>query len=424
MPTKLPEDLKIAVLGLGYVGLPLALSFSRHFPVTGFDISEEKINSLKSFKDPSNEVAETDLKKSKIRLSADSKDISDANVYIVTVPTPVDSNKRPNLNPIINASELIGKHLQEDNLVIYESTVFPGATEEICVPVLEKVSGLKFNKDFFCGYSPERINPSDKVHTLEKIVKVTSGSTKEIGEIVDLLYSKIIQAGTFKAESIKVAEAAKVIENTQRDLNIALMNELSMIFNRLDIDTQAVLEAASTKWNFLNFKPGLVGGHCIGVDPYYLTHKAQELNYHPQVILSGRKINDDMPSYVAKEIVKKIHNNGSRRVLILGVTFKENCSDVRNSKTLDLIKSLREFNLEVDVIDPLVDQKDIGDLYNANFSGSLLKPSDYSAIVLSVPHEKFTSYTSSELKKLSSSQSVVFFDLKGIYKKNESDFRL
>ncbi len=416
---------KLCVIGLGYVGLPLALEFGKKFHTIGFDIDESKILDFKKGSDPMRELSKSEfLESKKITFTSDPESLKGNDVYIVTVPTPVDSNKKPNLNPLISASKIIGKYLQKNSIVIYESTVFPGATEEICVPVLEKESGLIFNKDFYCGYSPERINPGDKKHTISSIIKVTSGSNESTAKIVDQLYRSIISAGTHLASSIKVAEAAKVIENTQRDLNIALMNELSIIFNKINIDTNEVLDAANTKWNFIKFSPGLVGGHCIGVDPYYLTHKAQELNYHPEVILSGRKINDNMPNHIANIIIKTISQFKNKSVLILGITFKENCADIRNTKVIDLVHSLKDYKISVDVVDPKVSQESVKELYNISCMNNLQDKKDYSAIILAVPHEEFISQSSKDLKNLSSNSKVKFFDLKGVYPINESDFRL
>lgn len=354
------ETTKLAVIGLGYVGLPLAVEFGKTRSVVGFDINTKRIEALRAGHDATLEVDDEELASAaQLSFSSDLADIADCNVYIVTVPTPIDAHKRPDLTPLIKASEAIGSVLKRGDIVIYESTVYPGATEEDCVPTLERVSGLKFNEDFFAGYSPERINPGDKTHRLTTIMKVTSGSTPDVADFVDQLYSTIVEAGTHKAPTIRVAEAAKVIENTQRDLNIALINELAVIFNRMDIDTEAVLQAAGTKWNFLPFRPGLVGGHCIGVDPYYLTHKAEAIGYHPQIILAGRRLNDGMGAYVAGQLVKemlkrRIQVNGSR-VLVMGLTFKENCPDLRNTRVVDVIAELHDFGIEVDVYDPWVD---------------------------------------------------------------------
>ncbi len=423
-----PKELlskKLCVIGLGYVGLPLALEFGKKFHTIGFDIDESKILDFKKGSDPMRELSKSEFLESKnITFTSDPEILKGNDIYIVTVPTPVDSNKKPNLNPLISASKLIGKYLQKNSIVIYESTVFPGATEEICVPVLERESGLIYNKDFYCGYSPERINPGDKNHNISSIVKVTSGSNESTANVVDQLYRSIISAGTHLASSIKVAEAAKVIENTQRDLNIALMNELSIIFNKINIDTNEVLDAANTKWNFIKFSPGLVGGHCIGVDPYYLTHKAQELNYHPEVILSGRKINDNMSNHIANMIIKTISQFKNKSVLILGITFKENCADIRNTKVIDLVYSLKDYKIDVDVVDPKVSQESVKELYNISCNNDIKDKKDYSAVILAVPHQEFISQSSKDLKNLSSNSKVKFFDLKGVYPINESDFRL
>lgn len=357
------KDLKVAVVGLGYVGLPLAVEFGKKRTVVGFDINQGRISELRQGIDSTLEVDAAELKEaSELSFTFNLQDLQKCNVFIVTVPTPIDEHKQPDLTPLVKASESIGKVLKKGDIVIYESTVYPGATEEDCVPVLEKFSGLRFNEDFFAGYSPERINPGDKEHRVSSIKKVTSGSTPEIAELVDSLYREIITAGTHKASSIKVAEAAKVIENTQRDLNIALINELAIIFNRMGIDTEAVLKAAGTKWNFMPFRPGLVGGHCIGVDPYYLTHKAQSIGYHPEIILAGRRLNDGMGAYVVSQLVKamlkrRIHVDGAR-VLLMGLTFKENCPDLRNTKVVDIVRELAEYNIQVDVFDPWVSAED------------------------------------------------------------------
>lgn len=386
---------KIAVIGLGYVGLPLAHAFSSKYKVVGFDIAQWRIDELRSGHDRTLELNETQLAEALengMEFTLNLDDIRDCNIYIVTVPTPIDKNKRPDLTPLIKASETVGKVLKKEDIVIYESTVYPGATEEDCVPVLEKFSGLKFNADFFCGYSPERINPGDKEHTVTKILKVTSGSTPEIGKKVNELYASIITAGTHLAPTIKVAEAAKVIENSQRDINIAFVNELSMIFNRMGIDTNAVLDAAGTKWNFLKFKPGLVGGHCIGVDPYYLTHKAQELGYNPEIILAGRRLNDNMGIYVANQVIKlmikKSHKIEGSKVLVLGITFKENCPDIRNSKVIDVINELKEFGCNVDVSDYWADSEEVEHEYGL----TLTKEPDtdeYAAVILAVAHDQY-----------------------------------
>lgn len=391
---------KIAVIGLGYVGLPLAAEFAKYFQVAGFDINSQRIKELKDGNDKTLELSPEQVKgalENGMLFTDSLKDIKDYNIYIITVPTPIDKNKNPDLTPLIKASQSVGKILKKDDVVIYESTVYPGATEEDCVPVLERESGLNFNKDFFCGYSPERINPGDKEYTVSKILKITSGSTPKIAKFVDNLYKKIIKAGTHLAPSIKVAEAAKVIENSQRDINIAFVNELAMIFNKMGIDTNAVLAAAGTKWNFLKFKPGLVGGHCIGVDPYYLTHKAEEIGYHPEVILAGRRINDNMGIYVANQIIKLMIKHDRKivgsKVLVLGVTFKENCTDVRNSRVVDVINELKEFGCDVDVVDPWADEDDVKKEYGIKLkSFKKIDADDYDAIVLAVSHREFLEF--------------------------------
>lgn len=404
---------KICIVGLGYVGLPLAHAFSAKYPVVGFDIAQWRIDELRNGYDRTLELSENQVKEAlnnDMLFTQNTDDIKDCTIYIVTVPTPIDKHKKPDLTPLIKASETIGKVLKKDDIVIYESTVYPGATEEDCVPILEKFSGLKFNTDFYCGYSPERINPGDKEHTVTKIKKVTSGSTPEIGAKVDALYASIITAGTHLAPTIKVAEAAKVIENSQRDINIAFVNELSLIFNRLGIDTNAVLEAAGTKWNFLKFKPGLVGGHCIGVDPYYLTHKAQEVGYNPEIILAGRRLNDNMGIYVANQVIKLMIKKGQKiegsKVLVLGITFKENCPDIRNSRVIDVIRELQEFGCNVDVSDYWADEAEVAHEYGLTLHQKVVF-ADYDAIVLAVAHENYK-----QLDFLSSSQVV--FDIKSI----------
>ncbi len=386
---------KICIVGLGYVGLPLAHAFSFKYEVVGLDIYQERIDELNKAYDRTLELNETQLKEAlnnNIKFTSDIKDLEDCNIYIVTVPTPIDKHKKPDLTPLIKASQTIGKVLKKDDIVIYESTVYPGATEEDCIPVLEEYSKLKFNKDFFCGYSPERINPGDKKHTVTKILKVTAGSTPEIGKKVDDLYKSIITAGTHLAPTIKVAEAAKVIENSQRDINIAFVNELAMLFNKLDIDTNAVLEAAGTKWNFLPFKPGLVGGHCIGVDPYYLTHKAQEVGYNPEIILAGRRINDNMGIYVANQVIKLMIKKGHKiegsKILVLGITFKENCPDIRNSKVIDVIRELEEFGCITDIYDPWADKNEVKKEYNLNLKEKI-DITKYNGLVFAVLHDEF-----------------------------------
>ena len=407
---------KIAVIGLGYVGLPLAHAFSSKYEVVGFDIAQWRIDELRSGVDRTLELSTEQVNEAianKMQFTNQLEEIADCNIYIVTVPTPIDKHKKPDLTPLIKASESIGKVLKKDDIVIYESTVYPGATEEECVPVLEKFSGLKFNEDFFCGYSPERINPGDKEHTVTKILKVTAGSTPEIGKKVDDLYASIITAGTHLAPTIKVAEAAKVIENSQRDINIAFVNELSMIFNRLDIDTNAVLEAAGTKWNFLPFRPGLVGGHCIGVDPYYLTHKAQEVGYNPEIILAGRRLNDNMGIYVASQVIKLMIKKGKKiegsKVLVLGITFKENCPDIRNSRVIDVIRELQEFGCDVEVSDYWADKEEVQREYNLELK-SEPNIEEYDAVVLAVAHDKYKDM------KLDNENQVVF-DIKSILEK-------
>ena len=410
--------MKITVIGLGYVGLPLAAAFSEKYEVTGFDVNAARIEELKSGYDRTLELSAEQMKKAienGMKFSLNLDDIKDCNFFIVTVPTPIDKNKRPDLTPVIKATQSVAKVLKKGDIVVYESTVYPGVTEEICVPLLEE-SGLKFNEDFFCGYSPERINPGDKEHTVTKIKKITSGSTPEIAEKVDEVYRSIITAGTHKAPTIKVAEAAKVIENTQRDINIAFMNELAMIFNKMNIDTNAVLQAAGTKWNFLNFRPGLVGGHCIGVDPYYLTHKAQELGFHPEMILAGRRINDNMGKYAADQVVKLMIKRGvlinSARVLVLGLTFKENCPDIRNSRVIDVIEELRDFGCSVDVYDPWADEAEVKREYGLTPLKSF-DEADYDCVVIAVAHDKF--------KGLKFSKALVY-DIKNVYE--NADARL
>jgi len=413
----------IAVIGLGYVGLPLAVEFGKKRPVIGFDINIKRIQELEAGKDRTLEVDLNELNEARfLSYSSDIEKLREASIYIVTVPTPIDEFKKPDLTPLQLSSKSVGKVLKKGDIVIYESTVFPGCTEEVCVPILEKESGLTFNKDFFCGYSPERINPGDKVHRLPNIKKVTSGSTPEIAEEVDTLYREIIIAGTHMASSIKVAEAAKVIENSQRDLNIAFVNELSLIFDKIGIDTTEVLEAAGTKWNFLPFRPGLVGGHCIGVDPYYLTYKAESLGHNPQVILAGRRINDNMGIHVANSTVKLMNKKGNpikgARALVLGITFKENCPDIRNSKVIDVIRELQEFGIIVDVYDPHADKDEVHEEYGVEMTETPHGP--YNAVVLAVSHNEFTNL---DLKPLISESSIIF-DIKSFYDKNTVDGRL
>ena len=413
------QNNKICIIGLGYVGLPLAHAFSEKYEVVGLDIYQTRIDELNKAYDRTLELNEIQLQEAldnNIKFTCDTEDIKDCNIYIVTVPTPIDKNKRPDLTPLIKASETIGKVLKKNDIVIYESTVYPGATEEECVPVLEKFSKMKFNEDFFCGYSPERINPGDKEHTVTKILKVTAGSTPEIGKKVDELYASIITAGTHLAPTIKVAEAAKVIENSQRDINIAFVNELSIIFNKLDIDTNAVLEAAGTKWNFLPFKPGLVGGHCIGVDPYYLTHKAQQVGYNPEIILAGRRLNDNMGIYVANQVIKLMIKKGHKiegsKVLVLGITFKENCPDIRNSRVIDVIEELQEFGCNITVSDYWADKDEVKHEYNLDLINDV-NYDDYEAVVLAVAHDKFKDL------KLNNKNQVVY-DIKSILKNSDA----
>ncbi|MSN82488.1 nucleotide sugar dehydrogenase [Riemerella anatipestifer] len=421
---------KIAIIGLGYVGLPLARLFATKYSVVGFDINKERVAKLNQGHDDTLEVADDILQAALVQenpfptgkiglyCSADLNDIQDANVYIITVPTPVDKNNRPVLTPLIRASETVGKVLKKGDIVIYESTVYPGVTEEDCIPVLERVSGLKFNEDFYAGYSPERINPGDKEHTVEKILKVTSGSTSEIGRIVDELYKSVITAGTHLAPTIKVAEAAKVIENSQRDINIAFVNELAKIFNLMDIDTHAVLEAAGTKWNFLPFKPGLVGGHCIGVDPYYLAQKAQEYGYHPEIILAGRRLNDSMGRYVAEQVIKAMIKKdipvNNAEVLMLGITFKENCPDVRNTKIVDVIVALEDFGMNVTTYDPWANLEEVEYEYGIKSTRELPKQT-FDAIILGVAHNAFSDLPIEALKK----EKAIVYDVKGVLKETE-----
>lgn len=407
---------KICVIGLGYVGLPLAHAFSSKYSVVGFDISKWRIDELTSGYDRTLELSKEQVNEAisnGMKFSLDINDIKDCNIFIVTVPTPIDKNKRPDLTPLIKASETVGKVLKKNDIVIYESTVYPGATEEDCVPILEKFSGLKFNVDFFCGYSPERINPGDKEHTVTKILKVTSGSTPEIGQKVNELYASIITAGTHLAPTIKVAEAAKVIENSQRDINIAFVNELAIIFNKLGINTSDVLAAAGTKWNFLPFKPGLVGGHCIGVDPYYLTHKAQSIGYNPEIILAGRRLNDNMGIYVANQVIKLMIKKGHKiegsKVLVLGITFKENCPDIRNSRVIDVIEELQEFGCNIDVYDPWADKEEVKHEYNLELTDSL-DFTKYEAIVLAVAHNEFKTLDFTNVN------GAVTYDIKSLLK--------
>ncbi len=425
--TALPSDPKIAVLGLGYVGLPLAVAFGNLGPTVGFDISTARVAELQNGEDRTLEVEAHELAAAvQLVFSHDPADLTDCNVFIVTVPTPIDDSNRPDLTALKRASEMIGRVLKRGDVVIYESTVYPGATEEDCVPVLEQVSGLKLNSDFFAGYSPERANPGDKLHRLATITKVTSGSTPEVADFVDGLYSRVVTAGTHKASSIKVAEAAKVIENTQRDLNIALVNELAIIFNRLEIDTEAVLEAAGTKWNFLPFRPGLVGGHCIGVDPYYLTHKAQQVGYHPEVILAGRRINDGMGRYVVSQLVKamikkRIQVEGAR-VLILGLAFKENCPDLRNTRVVDIVRELKDYNVTVDVHDPWVDADEANAEYGIEMT-EVPEAGAYDAVILALAHQEFRELGPKAIARFGGANAIVY-DLKHVFDVGGSDLRL
>jgi UDP-N-acetyl-D-galactosamine dehydrogenase len=421
------SDSTLAIIGLGYVGLPLAVEFGKHRPTIGFDINADRIAELQAGQDRTREVEPDELAQAKhLSYTTELDAIRDAQIFIVTVPTPIDAHKQPDLTPLRKASETVGKVLKKGDIVIYESTVYPGATEEDCVPVLERVSGLTFNKDFFCGYSPERINPGDKLHRLTTITKVTAGSTPETADTVDALYASIVTAGTHKAESIRVAEAAKVIENTQRDLNIALVNELAMVFNKMGIDTEAVLKAAGTKWNFLPFRPGLVGGHCIGVDPYYLTHKAEAIGYHPQVILAGRRINDGMSAYVASEMVKAMIRKGiavkGARVLVLGLTFKENCPDLRNTRVVDVVSELRDYGIRVDVHDPWVDADEAMHEYGIALTDEP-DTEAYDAVVLAVAHDRYLDAGVASLRGYGRADHV-FCDLKSVFARDESDLRL
>lgn len=410
---------KLCIIGLGYVGLPLAAEFAKKYDVVGLDIYQARIDELNKAYDRTLELNEAQLQEAlnnNIKFTTNLDDIKDCNIYIVTVPTPIDKNKRPDLTPLIKASETVGKVLKKNDIVIYESTVYPGATEEDCVPVLEKFSNLKFNQDFFCGYSPERINPGDKEHTVSKILKVTAGSTPEIGKKVDELYASIITAGTHLAPTIKVAEAAKVIENSQRDINIAFVNELAIIFNKLGINTNDVLEAAGTKWNFLPFKPGLVGGHCIGVDPYYLTHKAQSIGYNPEIILAGRRLNDNMGIYVANQVIKLLIKKGHKvegsKILVLGITFKENCPDIRNSRVIDVIEELQEFGCNIDVYDPWADKEEVKHEYNLNLIPNL-DTSKYDGVILAVAHNEFKTLD------IKPNDKTVVYDIKGLLKNTD-----
>jgi len=421
------EQLKIAIIGLGYVGLPLAVEFGKHKPTIGFDINENRILELKNGYDHTLEVTSDELKYvHHLSYTADIEDLQNSNFFIVTVPTPIDDFKQPDLTPLIKASQSIAKVLKRGDIVVYESTVYPGATEEVCIPELEKYSGLKFNQDFFVGYSPERINPGDKQRRVTNILKITSGSTPLVADYIDQVYKLIIEAGTHKAPTIKVAEAAKVIENTQRDVNIALINELALIFNKMGIDTEDVLKAAGTKWNFLNFRPGLVGGNCIGVDPYYLTHKAESIGLHPEIILAARRLNDRMGEYVAtqliKEMVKKRIQVVGARILILGLSFKENCPDIRNTKIVDMVKALKEYDLDLDIYDPWVDSAEVEAEYGLAPIMEL-KQGRYDAIIIAVAHDQFKQMSAQELVSLGKEEHVLY-DLKYVLNKEQSDIRL
>ena len=423
MPIQPTAPLKIAVIGLGYVGLPLAVEFGKQIPVVGYDILQQRIDELQSGHDRTHETSAEQLQSATfLRYSSNPKDLQDCTVFIITVPTPVDSANRPDLSLLVLASQTVGQAIGKNALVIYESTVYPGVTEEICVPVLENASGLHFNHDFFCGYSPERVNPGDKVNTLTHIRKITSGSTPEAAEAVDKLYSRIITAGTYKAPSIKVAEAAKVIENTQRDLNIALMNELSVLFDRLNIDTLDVLEAAGSKWNFVPFRPGLVGGHCIGVDPYYLTYKAEQVGYHPQIILAGRRINDNMAGYAARNTVKMMLRTGMDaprcKVGVLGITFKENCPDIRNSKVVDLVRELQAWGMDVIVTDPIANAEEVKHEYGLAL-GTVDECHPVDALIVAVGHNSYRALNATQLRSYCRHASPVLTDIKSLYDRDE-----
>ena len=426
MPKLIPNSTKITVIGLGYVGLPLALAFSKKYKVVGFDINTSRVSELKDGQDSTNESQKNELLSSKILFTSSAEEILDSNFYIVTVPTPIDLNNKPDLQPLISASEIVANVINDGDTIIFESTVYPGATEEVCVPILEKISSLKYNENFFVGYSPERINPGDKKHRLSDIVKVTSGSNQDTLNKVDQLYASIISAGTYKASSIKVAEAAKVIENTQRDLNIALINELAIIFDKLQINTDEVLKAAETKWNFLPFKPGLVGGHCIGVDPYYLTHKSQELGYEPEVILAGRKLNDSMGKFIAERLITAFEDDhmeiSSTKILVMGLTFKENCPDLRNTKVIDVIDSLKHKGASLDIYDPWVNKSLAEEIYDINLVENL-KKNTYDAILLCVAHNIFRNLGLEAIKEFGKEKHLVY-DLKSMFASDEVDISL
>lgn len=421
------DDIRIAVIGLGYVGLPLAIEFGKKFPVIGFDIDKKRIEELNNGFDKTNEVNHQQIKEaSQLTFSFDEEVLKKANFFIVTVPTPIDIYKRPDLGPLLSATRFIAKYLKKGDIVVYESTVYPGATEEDCVPILADISGLKFNTEFFVGYSPERINPGDKEHTLSSIKKITSGSTAETALLIDKLYNQIIKAGTHMAASIKVAEAAKVIENTQRDLNIALINELAIIFNLMGIDTNSVLDAACTKWNFLNFRPGLVGGHCIGVDPYYLTHKATSLGYHPEVILAGRKLNDNMGKYVANLFLQKMSmrsiNIANSKILVLGITFKENCPDIRNTRVVDIIAELKKYHIDIDIYDPNADSVEVSHEYGLDMI-EIVETNKYDGILIAVKHAAFEQLGAEKIRSYGK-ENHILFDLKNLFKLTEVDMCL
>ena len=421
------SDVKIAVIGLGYVGLPLAVAFAKRFPVLGFDINSNRVKELETGVDSTLEISNSELVAAEtLSFSFSKGDLKSCNTFIVTVPTPIDKFKRPDLTPLLKASAMLGRVIKKDDVIIYESTVYPGATEDDCIPVVERLSGLSLNEDFFAGYSPERINPGDKSHRVEDILKVTSGSDQATADFVDALYSSVIRAGTFKASSIKVAEAAKVIENTQRDVNIALINELAMIFNKLDIDTLEVLEAAGTKWNFLSFRPGLVGGHCIGVDPYYLTHKSESVGYRPEMILAGRRINDGMGSYVVSQLIKKMINKkievSGSKVLVMGLTFKENCPDIRNTKVIDIVDELKAYEVDVDIIDPWCDPVEAANEYGLVVSKAA-EEGVYDAVLVAVAHDEFKEMGIKAIRKLGKPKHILY-DLKYVLPKDDVDIRL
>jgi UDP-N-acetyl-D-galactosamine dehydrogenase len=423
MLPQLSTEIKIAIVGLGYVGLPLALAFAEKYQVKGFDLNAQRINALREGTDHTNQVSKEELSSSKLQITNQASELANCQIYIITVPTPVDQHKKPDLEPLLSASKAIGGMLKKGDIIIYESTVYPGCTEEDCVPILEQESGLRYNQDFFCGYSPERISPGDPIRTLKNIIKITSGSNAEVASLVNDLYASIITAGTFQASSIKVAEASKAIENAQRDVNISFVNELALIFDKMEIDTTEVLEAASTKWNFLNFKPGLVGGHCIGVDPYYLSYKAEKLGYVPRVILSGREVNDQMASFVVNKCLKLLVQKNVQpigaKALVMGISFKENCPDIRNSKVIDIITELKQFGLEVDVHDPLAAKEEVHKMHEIALIDDIYQK-DYSLIILAVAHEEFLSIDFGKLKNL----DTILFDTRSMLKREWVDGRL